>query len=551
MDSRCEELCKQGDKLFEQRRVLIPYWQETAENFFPEEALFTTTNILGQDFASNLTTSFPLLVRRDLGDAFSSMQRPTETDWFKMGTNREDREDNAAKRWMEWAGQSQRRAMYDPIAQFTKATKKGDHFYATFGQAVLSLQMNRNADALLFRHWHLRDVAWCENDEGVIDTVHRDWCNVTVRDLNRLMKGNIAPQLKKFLEKDPYHKVKCRHIVMPAEHYQTGTGPGPGKRWNQPFVSIYIDRDNSFVMVEEPEIDPVYIIPRWTCYTGSQYAFSPAVTAALPDARLLQSIALTLLEAGEKAVNPPMVLNKEAIRGEVDISAGSMIWEEANYDENRESVRLLVNDKSGIPLGMEMVQDLREQQRAAWYLDRLGLPAPDRTMTAFEANERVQEYVRRILPIVEPTEAEYNAQLCDRAFGRCQAGGMFGSIDDRPQSLRGGADIKFKFESPFRRALEEAKGQLFGAGVTLIEAGVALDPAVAAIPNAVVAMRDALSGIGWGAKWMNSEEDADAINAQKAQAQQAMQMAGTVAAAGQAAEALGKGGTAIREAVAA
>jgi hypothetical protein len=339
--------------------------------------------------------------------------------------------------------------------------------------------------------------------------------------------------------------VKCRHIVVPAEYYQTGT------KWRSPFVSVWVDQENKHLMAEEPEFDPIYIIPRWLCYSGSQYAYSPAVVAALPDARLLQSITLTLLEAGEKAVNPPMTAIAQTIRGEIDIGAGGIIWTEPDYDwRTGEPVKLLVNDKSGIPLGLEMVQDIRAQMREAWYLDRLSLPVQDHEMTAYEAQIRVSEYIRRILPVVEPAEAEYNAPICERVFEKLQRAGAFGSADDRPQSLKRGADLQFTFDSPFRRAQEEAKAQIFAAGASLIGAAVQMDPAAAAIPNVTVALRDALGGMRYPAKWMHTEDEADAINQNKAQLAQAATMVEGIGAAGQAAEALGKGGQALKEAAA-
>jgi hypothetical protein len=47
---------------------------------------------------------------------------------------------------------------------------------------------------------------------------------------------------------------------------------------------------------------------------GLAYAYSPATVVALPDARLLQQMTLTLLEAGQKAVDPPLKATSEAIR---------------------------------------------------------------------------------------------------------------------------------------------------------------------------------------------------------------------------------------------
>ena len=65
-------LIKQGDHLFDKRGSLLSMWQSIADNFYPERADFTVSRSLGDDFADNLTTSYPLLVRRDLGNSLGT-----------------------------------------------------------------------------------------------------------------------------------------------------------------------------------------------------------------------------------------------------------------------------------------------------------------------------------------------------------------------------------------------------------------------------------------------------------------------------------------------
>src|SRR5262249_42648931 len=146
-----------------------------AENFYPERADFTYQRYLGMDFAAGLMTSYPLLCRRDLGDQLGTMLRPTAKEWAHIVPVDTRLEDNDTKRWLEWASGLMRRAMYDPDSLFTKATKQADHDFATFGQAVMSVRLNRSLDTLLYNTWHLRDVAWFENAEGKIGGVFRKW----------------------------------------------------------------------------------------------------------------------------------------------------------------------------------------------------------------------------------------------------------------------------------------------------------------------------------------------------------------------------------------
>ncbi len=463
-----QDLVEQGEKLFSQRSGLMSFWQEVADHFYPERADFTTMRPLGTDFAGHLTTSYPVLARRDLGNAFSSMLRPTNKVWFHVGV----RKNNIAeedRQWLEWAEGTMRRAMFDTATMFSRATKRGDHDYAAFGQCVLTLETNKLRDTLLYRSWHLRDVVWKESEAGQIDSVWRRW-KPTVRQLvQHFGKDKLHQSVQTRDEKDPFSEVNCRHIVVPSDAYQSD------KRRNTQFVSIYVDLDNEHVIEEEGSPDLIYIIPRWECYE-SQYAHSPAVVAALPDARLIQEVTFTLLTAGQKFVDPPLIAVKNAIREDVDISAGGITYVDDSYDERLgEVLRPLTQDRHGMPLGMEMAQDIRVMIAEAFFLNKLNMPQRGPAMTAYEVSQRVQEYIRNALPLFAPMEEDYNGQLCDRTFQVLQRNGAFGSPYDLPKGLRG-EDIQFRFESPLHDALEAEYAQIFIESKTLIQEAAPLDP---------------------------------------------------------------------------
>ena len=68
-----EELIQLADKLFEKQWPVMSLWQTLAEHFYPERADFTITRNVGQELADSLVDSYPVLVRRDLGNSFSAM----------------------------------------------------------------------------------------------------------------------------------------------------------------------------------------------------------------------------------------------------------------------------------------------------------------------------------------------------------------------------------------------------------------------------------------------------------------------------------------------
>lgn len=534
MGDRVSTLIEHGDQLFQKRGQLMSLWQEVAENFYPERADFTAKRTLGEEFAAGLNSSYPIVVRRELGNAFSAMLRPRSEPWFNITIDREERLDRDGKAWLEWATGVQRRAMYDRPAQFIRATKEGDHDFAGFGQCVISHEPDLRQNTLLYRCWHLRDVAWCETYNGSIGTIHRRW-KPYARDLMSLFPGKTDPRVAQKLEQNPWAEVNCRHIVMPADQYEAPVG----KRWRTPWVSIFVDADHHHVMEEVGLHESPYTIPRWQTVSGSQYAYSPAAVAGLPDARLLQAMTLTLLEAGEMAVRPPMIATKEAIRGDVAIYAGGITWADAEYDERLgEVLRPVTQDKTGIPFGLEMAAQTRELLGAAFYLNKLTLPPADREMTAFETSERIKEYIRTALPLFEPMEIEYNGAICEATFGLLMRGGAFGPPEDIPESIRG-ADVQFKFKSPLHDAVERKDSQAFVQSAELIATAVELDPTAAAVVDVRKALRQALSGVGAPAQWMRSEEEVEAFAEQQAEQATLEQQAQAVAGAAQAAEQVG------------
>lgn len=533
MDSKHHR--QQAEEVFTKRIPLLSLWQEEAEHFYPERADFTYKRYLGNDWAANLMTSYPCLCRRDLGDQFGTMLRNVSKPWFSVVTNDPRREDAEAKAWMQWATGLQRRVMYDTESMFDGATKLGDHDFSAFGQNVIHAQLNRMGNGVIYRTHHLRDVVWVEDEDGKICAIYRK-CKLQAYWLMQNMKPtpmkpnrSVHEKVIKLAQKKPFETVECLHMVMRAELFD---GSSEGKPWRE----IYYDCDNKYEMESVATWTKGYIISRWVTM-GSQYAHSPATVIALPEARLLQAMTYTLLEAGEKIVNPPMVATETAVRSDMAVYAGGVTWVEYDYDERLgQAIRPLTTDAKGMPLSQEMQRDSRNLISQCFYLNKLRpfLPS-DKEMTAYQASQVVSQYVRDALPLFAPMEAECNGGLCQETFDLIWHARGFGPLDQIPKSLQG-ADIGFRFASPLHDAIEQLKGQTFAQLLQLTTQAMSLDKTAISVPKVIDALRDACDGIGVPQKWVRSEVEVKAMQAQEqaqqeqAQALEAMQGGANVAA---------------------
>ena len=506
-----KQMMEMVDQLYSDRLPYMILLQEISEHFYPQRADFTIKRNFSTEYASNLMTSYPVLTRRDLGDQIGQMLRPTSVEWFEMIPQNGEKTDNAGKQWLEEMTRRMRLAMYAKPAKFARMSKEADHDFATFGACPFSCRLNRNADNLLYRNWHIRDMAWHENEEGDLGLVSRKW-KPTARDLKILFGSKAGPKVERLNEKTPLTKVKSYHIYVEADMYDA---PNNGRPW----FSLYWDADHNHLIEAIPVWINEYRVPRWQTVSGSQYPFSPATIAALPDARLIQSMAYTLLEAGEKATNPPMLATQEAVRSDIAIYAGGVTWVDRDYDERLgDALRPLTQDLRGLPFGMDMIEDTRAQLLQAFFLNKLTLPERAPEMTAYEVGQRIQEYIRGALPIFEPMEPEYNGGICEVTFGTLLRAGVFGSPDEIPQQLRNDG-IDFQYRSPLHDAINEQQGQKFLESKALIAEALDLDRGTAYVMNARVALREALDGIGVPAEWLNDEEDVDDMIEEQADAE--------------------------------
>lgn len=524
-----EDLLKQGHKLFEAKAPLLNLWQTIAELFYPERADFTIQRSLGEELCEGLATGSPVMMRRDLGNALGAMLRPPNKEWMHTRVDRWDEVGSEARAWLERAEDRQLKAMQHRPANFQRATHQADHDFVAFGQAVLQVSVNSRADNLLYRCWHLRDCAWVENENETIDTVYRKW-NTTALQVSKTFPKTIHPELSAKLADDPYFKVEVWHCFIPNDKKTPG----------RPFKSVYIDVANKHIMeeIETPIFE--YIIPRWQTVSGTQYAFSPAVVVAIPEARTLQEMTITLLEAGEKATNPPLIGIQDALRSDVNVMAGGITWVDREYDERLgEVLRPLTVDKNGIPLGVEMSDRVEARLKEAFYLDKLTLPpigGPD--MTAYEVGQRVQEHIRQVMPLFEPVENEYNAPLCEVTFDILMKFGVFGSPFEIPEELQR-RKVEFMFESPLHDAAERAKAQRYLEATSLIANAIASDPSVAYILDNRKAAREALQVSGVPNAWMRTEGDVEAMAQQDAQQQQAAELLAQMQAGADVAKTIG------------
>ncbi|MFW6028042.1 MAG: portal protein [bacterium] len=546
MEGNARSVLKFGNKLFEDKRNLDSLWQEIALNFYPDRADFTYNRVEGEEFSDHLFSSFPVLARRELGNMMAASLRPRSQRWFSLHVDDPDLDEGDHERaFLEHLSEIQWRAMYDRATGFIRATKEADHDYAGFGNAVIKYGPNIARNGMLFQSFHLRDNAWSENAEGVIDVNHRNWTPTARQLVHTFGEDKVSNDVKLAFNKDPEQTFPCRHAVLPARIY-----PYKSKLGREfPFVSLFIERNSEKILEEVGLTYFCYLIPRWQTISGSAYAVSMATSIILPDSRTMQAVMRTLREAGEKYVDPPMIAIGDAIRGDISLYAGGITNADYEYDERLGQVlRPVSQDKGGMPIGFDIAEALKQDITSGFFLDKIQLPESNKEMTAFEVRRRLQEHIRASSPIFEPIIDDYNDPMCEGIFNFLMQAGAF-PLDQMPETLSG-ADIKFRFRSPMHDLTEQNDAETYVDVMERILAPAAqLDPAQWENVDLTTSTRDAMRAAGWKAKWMKPPQ---AVEQKRAEMDQQAEVAETiegVGAAGAAAKETGEGMSRVTEAL--
>lgn len=495
-------LCQFKGQVFRAQDAMLPVWQTLADHFYPERSDFTMPANVGMGFADHLLSSSPLMMRRDLGNTLSAMLR--DGDWFELTVDGGE-PDYMGGVWLDHATKRLMKLMKSRQSGFSRATKQGDHDYITFGQCVLSAEPNRDRNGLLIRNWHLRDCAWWDGPDGNVEGVVRKW-TPTARDLYRTFGDRCHPKVIELVngplsQRKPFQEISCFHMVMPVDMY------GDEQFMHRKYVSIYVDETNKH-MIEEVGINyRYYAVPRFQTIAGSPYAYSTATVIALPNARLLQAMTHTILEAGERLARPPIIATQQVVRSDVDLSPDGITWVDKDYDEKLGAALRTLDTRGGgsFPLGHDLMMSVAEVLQQSFFLNTINLPNPDREMTAYEMSERMKQFRRQNLPIFEPIEVEYNGQLCELCFDLAMAEGLMGSVYDIPQSLRD-RDVTFKFQSPLSSTEGEKRMNLFTQVSEILRLTAENDPGVRHNFNFDVAFRQAIEGVGAPDDWLRDPE---------------------------------------------
>lgn len=179
--------------------------------------------------------------------------------------------------------------------------------------------------------------------------------------------------------------------------------------------------------------DQPHVCPRWAVTSNDPYGRSVGMDV-LPDIMQLQVMTARLAEAVEKMVRPPLLASMELKNEPSSILPGHVTY--VSQLGNDKGMRPIYDVNPQVREMMENMQAIQERIKTGFF-NNIFMPVtdlPGDRRTAFEIQQRQQESMQMLGPVVERFQNEYASPSIKRIFRIMDRKKMLPPL---PQALRG------------------------------------------------------------------------------------------------------------------
>lgn len=497
-------------RMREGRSIIEEQWEEISEKLLPIKGGFTGDRIKYERNSKKRYDSTAGLANDELARDLSGLLTSQAFKWFGIKTKNIDlMNDRDIRIYLE----KEESAIFDELAT-SNFYSQADELYSdlpALGTGVMYREMLPTGKKLFKTLW-LGECYVEENAEGVADVLFRRF-QITPRvAAQKFGEENLGKYLKDKLINAPEELVWFIHATYPREDrvFMNMT------KENKKFASIYVCENDGYIVEEGGTDSFPFYIPRWRKRAGDPYGFGPGIIA-LADIRMLNEMSKTVLKAGQKVVEPPILMPNDSFMMPANTQLNGVNY----YEPGTEDYMRPFPTSGNIPLGLELEDRRREMILRAFHADKLQLQKESVEMTKAEAVIRDRENLRKMAPITSRIEREFLKPVIEDMIIERQRSGRAGEI---PERLKG-QEVDIEFVSPMARARKSDEADSVFNTLNLAAQLAQFEPTVGDRLDADKILLRSDDWFGMQNSLMKSDGDFARVKQQRAQDAQAEQNA--------------------------
>lgn len=513
------------------------HWRDLATHFKPRRGRWHLGDVnRGGNKHQAIIDSTPTMAARTLASGMMAGLTSPARPWFRLASpDPELNEFGAVKEYLYICESRMREVFSKSNLYNVLPTIYGE--LGTFGTTAASVFEDAQDVLRLYPHT-IGSYYLATSERGEVDTLYREF-QLTVRQLcQRFGLDKLSVRTRDMYQRGEFEqKIDVIHAIEANDQVNIFKRDHRG----MPFRSVYFERggkhtgqqtapfgENQLLRESGFREFPV-LAPRWDVLDENIYGDSPAMDC-LGDAKAVQIQQRRKAQAIDKMVNPPMVGSSSLRNQHASLLPGGITYVDSPSPGDGFRPAYTVN-----PQIEHLVMDIRETEERinrAMFADlfMMLMMSDRRQITAREVEERHEEKLLMLGPVLERLNDELLDPLIDRTFAIMNRQGM---LPMPPQELQG-AELRVEYIS----ILHQAQKMVATAGMERFTAFVGAlaqgKPEVLDKLDADQAVDEYAESMGVPPKLVVPDEKVMLIRQQRAQqmqAQQAMEQAQPLARA--------------------
>jgi hypothetical protein len=499
-----KSVCERHATMKRRRSVVDNVFQEIKDLVRPDTSDFTGSFTMPADSRRRVYDSTAIWSLDQLTSGLHSYLTNPVDRWFSFGVTGVpiSRLSASAKSYLEICADIVFAHYAAPASAFNPSVHEVYMDLSAFGTGAIYQWMDMETMQLRFRSYPMADI-WIDEDAGgKVDTVQR-----RVRWTIRQCKKEWAQLPEKMAKMGDDEWVQVIHEVRPRKDRD----PNSYLSSNKAYSSCYVCIDTQELVSEGGYDWMPYAVPRWTTVAGELYGRGPTLSV-LPEIRMVNAMSKTMIQAAQKMVDPPLMVEDDGYMLPVRTMPGGL-----NIRRPGAEPILPLPTAQRIDVGVDMIEQRREMIRRGYYVDWLIRPSKKERQTAEEIRDDRNQMLSMLAPVVGRQQGELCGPQVMLSFNLLNRHQM---LPPMPAELQG-MNLELVYISPAAKAQSTVRGQGLMAYLNQITQLLPIMPNILDSINADALNEELIDVTDVTRRVINTPEEVAANKAKREEQQQA------------------------------
>jgi len=435
---------KRSDKLKADRLVWENHWNELAYYCLPLKSDINVDMIPGGLLPPDIYDSTAIYSAQIFGSGMYAYLTNPASRWFSLGFA-DPRTQEVRKKWL--------REQEDIVYQVLAAS----NFYQPVHEIYVDLivfgtaNMYEEEDPDDYVRFYCRDLmesCIAENSRGIVDTNLRRFKLSARQAVEQWGLDKLSEKIKESIRNNKQDEMfDFLHVVAP----RYDRDPSKKDAKNYPWESTYIEVAEKKKLQTGGYLEFPFFVPRFIKRDRSPYGYSSSMVA-LPDIKMSNSMAYTVLKAEEKMVDPPLQGPDDGYILPLDTSPGALNYHRTHLGQYDRFQTLYDTRIHNLDAAIAELSTRREAIQRSFFTDLFLLMVNRPKMTATEVVKRVDEKMLILSPMLGRLMKEFLQPVIVRTFNILVRQGIIVV----PEELKS-AQYTVRYVSPLARAQRAAE----------------------------------------------------------------------------------------------